>query len=176
MGVREFVIADTHFNHANIIKYEDRPFNTVEEMNGALINNWNSIVKERDKIYVLGDFAFGNLEYIEELISNLNGYKVLIMGNHDRRIKKSSKWWIDRGFNEASKYPIIKDNKIVMQHEPALLQDMIKSNYTYLYGHVHSASNYKTVTSFSACVCVERWDYKPVLLSKLIKEIEKTTY
>ena len=172
MSYREFVIADTHFNHANVIKYENRPFKNAEEMDEALIQNWNNVVSKGDKIYVLGDFVFGNKEYIEELLRRLNGYKILIMGNHDRRIKKQPKWWIDRGFNEVYKYPIIKDGLIVMQHEPEDIERMKNSGYIYLYGHVHTNGSRETVNEYSACVCIERWNNKPILLNKLIKQIQ----
>lgn len=53
-----FVTSDTHFNHKNIIKYCNRPFKDVEEMNEAIINNWNNLVTNDDVIYHLGDFGF----------------------------------------------------------------------------------------------------------------------
>ena len=54
-----FAISDTHFGHSNIIKYCDRPFHSVSEMNEKLIDNWNNIVTEQDHIYHLGDVYFG---------------------------------------------------------------------------------------------------------------------
>lgn len=173
MSVREFVISDLHFNHANIIKYENRPFETVEEMNATMIKNWNNTVSKGDRVYILGDFVFGKQDYIEELLKSLNGYKILVMGNHDRRIHKKPKWWINRGFDEVYKYPIIKDELIVMQHEPTNSDKMIGSGYIYLYGHVHTKSSRETISEYSACVCVERWNYKPILLEKLIKRIQE---
>ena len=49
-------IADPHFDHKNIIKYCERPFNTVEEMNQTLIERWNSVVKKDDKVFCIGGF------------------------------------------------------------------------------------------------------------------------
>ena len=62
MGV--FFTADQHFGHKSIIEYCNRPFSDVEEMNEALIENWNKTVDNNDKIFVLGDFALGSSENI----------------------------------------------------------------------------------------------------------------
>ena len=77
-----YFISDTHFNHKNIIKYCNRPYKSVEEMNKVLIENWNRVVKDADVIYHLGDFA---LYDEEELFNKLNGNIILIRGNHDRK-------------------------------------------------------------------------------------------
>lgn len=75
--------SDHHFNHENMLIYEKeaRPFDSVEEMNDVLVDRWNSIVKNNDTVFYLGDFAFGldGLHYA----SKLNGTKNLVMGNHD---------------------------------------------------------------------------------------------
>lgn len=54
-----YLISDLHLDHKNIIKYCNRPFSSVEEMNGAIIDNWNEVVKESDFVYLVGDLAFG---------------------------------------------------------------------------------------------------------------------
>lgn len=72
--------SDTHFNHTNIIKYANRPFHSVEEMNDVIINNWNSLVKEDDIVYHLGDFCFGDpWKYLDALYGNIK----IILGSHD---------------------------------------------------------------------------------------------
>lgn len=85
-----FFISDTHFGHKNIIQFCDRPFATVEEMNEALINNWNNVVGEDDTVYHLGDVALGKWVEWDGLLSQLNGYKVLVVGNHERIFVKES--------------------------------------------------------------------------------------
>ena len=81
---RQFFIADTHFGHKNIIEYENRPFETTEEMDNTVIENWNKTVKPKDRIWVLGDFVLSNKKRIVELIKLLNGYKIFVIGNHDK--------------------------------------------------------------------------------------------
>ena len=60
-----FIIADTHFNHKNIIDYCNRPFTDADNMNTALIQNWNSVVKSDDIVYHLGDFAVGTIDIVK---------------------------------------------------------------------------------------------------------------
>jgi calcineurin-like phosphoesterase family protein len=74
--MNKFFTADTHFNHHNIIKYCQRPYQWIGEMNEALINNWNKVVGENDEIYHLGDFGFG--QQLQEIFDRLNGRKFLV--------------------------------------------------------------------------------------------------
>lgn len=76
-------IADTHFNHANVIKYDDRPFNNVIDMENEIVRLWNARVKPDDTMYHLGDFAFGPIDLQKRILGKLNGIKILIRGNHD---------------------------------------------------------------------------------------------
>lgn len=79
-----FFTSDQHYYHSRIIKYCDRPFSSVEEMNEKLIDNHNSIIKQNDTVYMLGDFAWLNdVDKLTELFKRLNGIKHFILGNHD---------------------------------------------------------------------------------------------
>lgn len=95
-----FVCADLHFFHKNIIRYENRPFSDVEDMNRQLIQNWNRVVKKEDIVYVLGDVSFAGTKATREIVTQLNGRKMLIMGNHD--FGRSPAKWQDIGFEWAS--------------------------------------------------------------------------
>lgn len=82
---RMWLTSDSHWSHSNILKYCVRPWDTVEEMNQALIDNWNSVVGPDDHVYHLGDFCFGNVEKWNAILEPgvLNGHIHLILGNHD---------------------------------------------------------------------------------------------
>ena len=64
-------IADTHFGHANILRFDQRPFQNLEEMNEVLINNWNRAVTSADWVYILGDFCWGKEPDWLELLKKL---------------------------------------------------------------------------------------------------------
>lgn len=159
-----FVTSDTHFNHKNIIKYCNRPFESVEHMNEALIQNWNETVGVNDFVYHLGDFAFSkNPENINEIAARLNGNIFLIEGNHDHLIGHRPDSRLN--FVGIAEYVVIKD--ILLTHYPVHMKEY-RSNKTckmvvpkLLYGHVHD----KPVdTEFAKCVCTELTNYKPVEL------------
>jgi calcineurin-like phosphoesterase family protein len=77
--------ADLHLDHLNIIKYSNRPFRSIEEMDSALINNWNEVVQPEDTVYDLGDFCMGNsAKYIQRLYGKI----IRIKGSHDKDIQQ----------------------------------------------------------------------------------------
>ncbi len=164
---RIYVCADLHFGHNNIIAYENRPFSSVEEMNEKLIENWNQTVSQKDIVFVLGDVGFGSKEKLKSWVSQLNGRKSLIMGNHDR--DKPIRFWQDAGFEFVSPFPIIYSymgRKIEMMHEPPILLN--PARYI-LHGHVHGDPDYDFRGASTSCVCVERTDYRPILLEDAIR-------
>ena len=164
---RDFLIADTHFGHKNIIVYENRPFTSVEEQDNTIIKNWNDTVGKDDKIFMLGDFALANKERIIELISMLNGYKTLVMGNHDRQ--HSFEWWQEAGFDMVSKYPIVVDDWYILSHEP--LYTNTNMPYANIFGHVHGNTQYKDFSKQHFCVSCERINYTPIDFGRIKKII-----
>lgn len=151
-----WLIADPHFGHEKVIKYEDRPFANAEEMNESLINNWNDVVQNNDQVFVLGDFALMiNKEKIESIVRRLKGIKFLIKsGHHDDH---SNKWWREVGFQEVSQYPILLDGFYILSHEPCYINDHMP--FINIHGHWHR----KTVDHPNFInVCVELRGYKPV--------------
>ena len=150
-----YLISDLHFYHDKVIRFNNRPFVDVEEMNHMMILNWNSIVNKNDKVFVLGDIAFYcNKSMLTNIIRKLKGNKVLIMGNHDRR--KSISWWYDVGFKEVYKYPILYNNDFILSHEPI---KNVPNNYLNVHGHVHIHS-WKTGNNIN--VSCEVLNYFPI--------------
>ena len=131
-----FYIADLHFGHANIIKLSNRPFDSVDEMDEALINNWNKVVSDNDRVYIVGDFSFSR--DVDKYISRLTGEKFLIKGNHDKDIIKK--------LQHRQKFVDIKDiyrvydgdNKIVLCHYPLVEWDGFFRGVKHFYGHIHN--------------------------------------
>lgn len=171
-----YIISDLHLGHANIIKYCNRPFSSVEEMDKTIIDNWNTIVKPEDEVYFLGDFCFGRpgQKVSKEYREKLNGKIHLILGNHDRYIDKSS-------FDSVQKYIILEElgKKILLTHYPVYREDYsyIKENFNLpnydicFYGHVHNGREDEIIPNHFN-VCVEKTNYKPmnfdILLSKIV--------
>lgn len=149
-----FFIADTHFYHTNILNLENRPFNTVEEMNNTLVKNWNSVVTKRDKVFILGDFSLLPPEKCQDVFNSLNGSKILVKGNHDGR---KTERFLNLGFKEVYSYPVLYDQKYLLSHRPIL-----DGKYVNLYGHVHSNPEYETWSPLGACFSAERHNYTPV--------------
>ena len=164
--MKTFIIADTHFNHSNIIKYCNRPFTNVEDMDNQLIKNWNQFVKKDDIVYHLGDFALGNIEKIAEYRSKLNGKIFLIMGNHDiYNIKK----YYEAGFDKVYDKPIIYNDFFILSHKPMFLTENMP--YANIFGHVHNDPKYISTSDNSFCVSIEKINYKPILFNDITKII-----
>lgn len=133
-----FYIADTHFGHANIIRFDNRPFDSVEEMNEALINNWNSVVGRDDTVVILGDFCWGLEDDWAKILDQLNGVKRLLRGNHD--LKSMSKT-LKSKFQSVKDYDEIKDNgkRVLVSHYPnPFYRGDYNPDIICLYGHVHT--------------------------------------
>lgn len=136
-----FFTSDTHFGHSNIIKYCNRPFNNMDEMDEALINNWNAKVPKDGIVYHLGDFAWGSINYWEKIREQLNGEIILIYGNHDEKYLNNKLMY--KLFKEVTPQKKIWINKIpiYMNHYPFLC---FGGSYKglgatwQLFGHVHS--------------------------------------
>ena len=90
--MKTFFISDTHFCHTNILKYDNRPFSSIEEHDENLIENWNSRVTNKDIVYHLGDFGFGQKDKLQDIFNRLKGRKRLIRGNHDYKYDPPKGW------------------------------------------------------------------------------------
>jgi calcineurin-like phosphoesterase family protein len=174
--------SDTHFSHSNIIKYCNRPFKDAGEMNRVLIQNWNDLVKPEDTVYHLGDVSFASPEVTKNIVNNLNGYKILILGNHDRKANKMLEW----GFQEVhqslqleleggiianlSHYPYRGDKSDPYHKVKFDTKNLKDDGRLLLNGHVHVAwrSRPGLYKNHMINVGVDQWDFRPISESQLL--------
>jgi len=169
--------ADLHLFHANIIKFCNRPFKSMEEMDSVLIKNWNSRVKGEDTVFVIGDFIFtnspggkpgeGEKVNVPDIISQLNGNKIFIVGNHDKNNHINShiqKLVLDYG-----------GGKMNLVHDPEYADYRYSINLT---GHTHEKweiKRYRYGELFTDCinVGVDVWGFSPVNWKEINKRYAK---
>jgi calcineurin-like phosphoesterase family protein len=140
-----FFTSDLHLGHANVIKFDGRPFESVEEMNETIIENWNNKVPKNGIVFFLGDLSFKSAKQTEELFSKLNGTIHIINGNHDR-------WKVIKGLNIASIQNMLEikvldsdveekrfngRQPITLCHYPVLVWDKHHAGAWHLHGHCH---------------------------------------
>ena len=136
---RIWFTADSHIGHRNIIKYCQRPFSDVEDMNKTLISNWNKVVGINDYVFHLGDFSVGGAAEWTSLIDCLNGRIFLVLGNHDMNN-------VDQGFmrrfEDVSMQMLISIGKqrVYLNHYPFLCYGGVYRGTWQLFGHVHTSS------------------------------------
>lgn len=153
-----FVTSDTHFGHDNIIKYCNRPFINSENMNEILIKNWNSVVSPNDTTFVLGDFS---VKASKNYLSQLNGKKVLVLGNHDKKPKLEDGW---EKIHQIYEY---KHNGkyVIMNHYPMISWNGSSHGSYHLYGHMHGTCSIKIKNSLD--VGVDSHNYYPISLDNV---------
>ena len=132
-----YFTSDLHLGHKNVLKLCNRPFNSIEEMDACLIDNWNSRVTNNDTVYILGDLMFRNSVPPEEYLSQLKGKKHLIRGNHDRDWTK--KVDISKYFVSNENLSFISDGKhrITVCHYPMMSWPHRSTNGYMIFGHIH---------------------------------------
>ena len=182
-----FFTSDLHFGHENVIRFDNRPFNTVEEMDKEMIKRWNAKVGKGDIVYVLGDFIWkAATNEAVSIIRRLNGQIILIKGNHDRFLH-----------NAAAKKALagIKDyDDICVTLEDGTTRRCILSHYfipfynghryqaIHLHGHSHfteeSAEEVRITTELNEKgydlkiynVGCMYWNYVPVTLDEILEK------
>lgn len=128
--------SDTHFGHANVIKYCDRPFSSVEEMDEAIVTNWTSVIRPDDDVYHLGDVMFHRGERVGQILSRLTGRIHLIRGNHDHHsfLRDHHKRFVSiEKLDEVR----IDGTTIVLCHFPMLSWNKSHHGSWHLHGHCH---------------------------------------
>lgn len=160
----KYVFSDPHFDSESIIVNGCRPFSSIAEMNETLIKNYNNVIGKQDICYWLGDIMYGaTKDKVANLLRQLRGRKYLIMGNHDRG--HSETWWLSCGFDKVFSHPIYDaENYIMLSHEP-LPEFGNLSPIANIHGHIHIQDYDFKNHNNCINVCVEKTDYRPVLLN-----------
>lgn len=139
--MRTYITSDLHFGHANIMKFcpqsRARFNNDVTYMNEQMVREWNAIVEPEDTVYILGDVAFLPAQKAAEYMNRLNGSKILVEGNHDRKALTDSAF--RSSFKEVHKYLDVNyaGTKCVMFHYPIAEWDQMHRGAVHFHGHLH---------------------------------------
>jgi calcineurin-like phosphoesterase family protein len=181
--MKKFYIADWHYDHKNIIALDNRPFKSVIEMNTTLIETWNNTVSNEDDVYIPGDMFWCEPKIAMEVLDKLNGKKVLIRGNHDRRHPE-----LDKKFIQVVDYLEIKDKDrhVVLSHYPIPCFKNHYYGWYHLYGHVHNSFEYnmmehdkylmeelygKQCKMYNVGAMMPYMDYTPRTLDEIINNV-----
>lgn len=166
--------SDTHYGHVNVIKYTNRPFGSVKEMNAELMARHNALIKPDDIVYFLGDFGFGNVRVLTEIFEALNGRFYFVRGNHDHEFLRY--WAKNKPVGEDHKMVCIKDYYEIRENKQVkacLFHFPLAVWYHNYYGtymlHGHSHGRYTGVGKILD-VGVDCHNYKPISFEE-IKQI-----
>ena len=148
-----YYIADCHFGHKSILRFDRRPFADLHQMEDVMIMLWNATVRQEDTVYILGDFCWGKADEWLRIIRKLNGTKVLIEGNHDLSIYPDE---LKNQLAEITPFKEIVDNgkdnsnrKVLMSHYPMpFYKHSNNQKYFMLCGHVHNTHDERLVNEF----------------------------
>lgn len=176
---KTWVYSDPHFYHTNIVKFAKRdgtklrPWNDVNTMTEEMIEWYNELVDDRDRVYILGDVAF-TPAHMRDVVSRLKGRKCLIPGNHEPpKMRK----YFDL-FDDVRGY--VQRNGFIMSHIPIHPGSLGRWGLN-IHGHLHDnevSASVDPITEFWSgdpdkryyCACVERTNFRPILLDQILEE------
>ena len=137
-----YFTSDLHLGHANAIKFTNRPFQSLEQMNDGLIRNINETVMANDELWILGDFALKvNMDAAKQFRDQINCKTVhMITGNHDKDYTR------DHIFQSVQHYKELKTEygKFILFHYPIYEWNGAHNGTIHLHGHIHSTGSYNT--------------------------------
>ena len=175
-----FVTSDLHFCHDREFIYKPRGFETVDEMNITILQNWNEYVRPKDTVYVLGDLMLGGPKSTEGLdyISQLNGNLHLVLGNHDtdrrKQLYSELKNVISIDYATMLHY---KGYHFYMSHYPTLTANLEKESLKQctinLFGHTHQTTKFFNDMPFMYHVGVDAHNCTPVEIDDIIKDMKE---
>lgn len=184
-----YFTSDNHFCHENVIRFCNRPFESVEDMNNGMIRRWNSTVGKDDTVIVVGDFCFGNSAERYNILQHLNGTKILVQGNHDKgkQCPKGFDLMVRELTIDIAGYPVTVKHyplrwpwyrriptkiyrKLRRIPNPRYLDRMpVDRGQYHIHGHTHSKDKYN---GNQIHVGVDAWDYRPVAINKIVAYIQ----
>jgi calcineurin-like phosphoesterase family protein len=187
-GQQLFFTSDTHYGHSNICSATTnwsvndgyaRKFNSLEDMNQALVNNINDKVGENDILIHLGDFSFGGFDKIEEFRSQINCKNIhLVLGNHDHHIERN-KEGIQRLFASVQHYvyldirrpngKLVDKYSFVCMHFPIASWNNMNQGVIHLHGHVHLPSDLRISEGKAMDVGVDGNGLEPLSMDEILE-------
>lgn len=179
MNPKIFFTSDHHFGHAHIIKFCNRPFGSLEEMNEELIRRWNEKISPEDEVYHLGDFALASREQFEDIAGRLNGTIYLIIGNHEgsalnnrNRFKWVKEYFELRVQDEECKGGV---QRIILFHYAMRVWRGDYRGTWHLYGHSHNNLPDKE-DSLSFDIGVDAHNFYPLEYSEVKAIMQKKNW
>jgi calcineurin-like phosphoesterase family protein len=164
MTGRVWFTSDTHFHHKAIIGYCSRPFPDVDAMAEGLIERWNAVVRQEDRVYHLGDFAFAGKGRSQPILDRLTGRKTLVRGNHDHAASKLTGWEAVTDYLEVKADGL----RLVLCHFPFRVWNHVHHGAINLHGHSHG----NLPGNRQQCdVGVDVWDYRPVSVEQIAEKL-----
>lgn len=172
MSEKIWFTSDLHFNHDKDFIVQARGFKSVEEMNKAIIERFNSKVAPEDIVYILGDTIMGDTAAGEELVKQLNGHKVFLLGNHDTRPREEiyNKYGVEVYYAKVIK---LKKKSFYLSHYPTITANYDEPHPVInLFGHTHQTTNFYNDNPHMYHVGVDSHDCYPVLLEDILESIK----
>ena len=172
MSEKIWFTSDLHFNHDREFIVQARGFKSVEEMNKAIIERFNSKVAPEDIVYILGDTIMGEASAGEELVKQLNGHKVFLLGNHDTRPREEiyNKYGVEVCYAKVIK---LKKKSFYLSHYPTITANYDEPHPVInLFGHTHQTTNFYNDNPHMYHVGVDSHDCYPVLLEDILESIK----
>lgn len=166
--------SDLHFGHNKEFLYKPRGFNCIEDMNAAIVENFNSVVKDEDDLYLLGDLMLGDYEIGKFCLESLKGKKHIIIGNHDTDNRVQI--YKDLGYDILGYASMFKYQKyhFYLSHYPTLTANFddgsLKKCVINLYGHTHQQNNFFNEKSYMYHVGVDSHDCYPISIEQIIED------
>ena len=174
--------SDLHLSHNKEFLWGPRGFKNEKEMNEAIVENWNSVVKPGDEVYNLGDMALSDMEDAAKYLRQLNGTHLWIYGNHDT--DKKIDYFADEvsnlymiGYAWVIKYD--KKYSLYMSHYPTLTTNFdtdkhFSQNVINLHGHIHAKNNWMIPTNpFIYHVGLDSHNCTPVHIDEMLSDIRQ---